>query len=491
MEFVLDERHDPAADPPARRPRWSSATWSGPTTPPSSSRRARSCRSSSTGSPSAAGRRWPAPSWSSSRSTRRTRRRTDSGYRDLRPSTSTTSTTRSSAPPGSSRCCATIRNHMYDAGLDVEGAKGECNFGQHEIGFLYAEALTTADNHAVYKNAAKEIAAQHGQVDHVHGEVQRARGQLLPHPPLAARPGRRAGVLGRGPAASGRRSTTSSSPGCSRRPRTSRCSTRRTSTPTSGSPTRSFAPTTIAWGLDNRTCAVRLVGRGAGARMENRIPGADVNPYLALAAMLAGGLHGIEQRAAQLEDELVGNAYTSGRPQVPLDDGAPRVRPSPRPTVARAALGDEVVDHYVNMADVELAAYRRRRHRLGAPSRIREAVMSDDVHRHQPGHRTAGDRRAPGVGRRHRRRDRARPTRRSPPGGRSPPGERAALLRRFAAVVDDARRRARRARGAQRRPHLGQRPLGGRQRPRLPELLLRGARSGCSAGRSRSPAAPT
>ena len=78
----------------------------------------------------------------------------------------------------------------------------------------------------------------------------------------------------------------------------------------------SFAPTTIAWGLDNRTCAVRLVGHGAGARMENRVPGADVNPYLALAAMLAGGLHGIENELP-LEDELVGNAYTSDRPKVP------------------------------------------------------------------------------------------------------------------------------------------------------------------------------
>ena len=78
----------------------------------------------------------------------------------------------------------------------------------------------------------------------------------------------------------------------------------------------SFAPTTIAWGLDNRTCAVRLVGHGAGARMENRVPGGDVNPYLALAAMLAGGLHGIENELP-LEDELVGNAYDSGKPQVP------------------------------------------------------------------------------------------------------------------------------------------------------------------------------
>ena len=118
----------------------------------------------------------------------------------------------------------------------------------------------------------------------------------------------------------------------------------------------SFAPTAIAWGQDNRTCAVRLVGKGAAARMENRVPGADVNPYLALAAMLAGGLHGIEHELP-LEDG-------AGRQRLRLRQAArPRARwPRPasgsrRPSVARACFGDEVVDHYVNMADVELAAY--------------------------------------------------------------------------------------------------------------------------------------
>jgi glutamine synthetase len=117
----------------------------------------------------------------------------------------------------------------------------------------------------------------------------------------------------------------------------------------------SFAPTTVAWGTDNRTCAVRLVGTGAGARMENRLPGGDVNPYLALAAMLAGGLHGIENEL-ELEPETVGNAYVSDRPRVPrtLRDAREAFASS---TVARAALGDEVVAHYTNMADVELAAF--------------------------------------------------------------------------------------------------------------------------------------
>ena len=89
--------------------------------------------------------------------------------------------------------------------------------------------------------------------------------------------------------------------------------------------------------------------------MENRLPGADTNPYLALAAMIAGGLHGIENELP-LEDELVGNAYTSDKPEVPKTMTAAR-EAFATSQVARAALGDEVVDHYVNMADVELSAF--------------------------------------------------------------------------------------------------------------------------------------
>ena len=247
-----------------------------------------------------------------------------------------------------------IRNHMYDAGLDVEGAKGECNFGQHEIGFLYADALTTADNHAVYKTAAKEIAAEQGKSItfmakynqregsscHIHLSLRGTDGSLVFWDDAT---GERtplydhfvAGVL-----ATAADFTLFYAPNINSYKRFA---------------DGSFAPTTIAWGLDNRTCAVRLVGRGAGARMENRLPGADVNPYLALAAMLAGGLHGIENELP-LEDELVGNAYASDRPRVPATMTEARERFAGS-ELARKALGDEVVDHYVNMADVELAAY--------------------------------------------------------------------------------------------------------------------------------------
>jgi len=117
----------------------------------------------------------------------------------------------------------------------------------------------------------------------------------------------------------------------------------------------SFAPTAIAWGSDNRTCAVRLVGHGSSARMENRLPGGDVNPYLALAAMIAGGLYGIEEEL-ELEPELEGNAYLSDAPSVPktLKEARDTFTGS---AVAREVLGQEVVDHYTNMADVELAAF--------------------------------------------------------------------------------------------------------------------------------------
>ncbi len=247
-----------------------------------------------------------------------------------------------------------IRNTMYAAGLDVEGAKGECNFGQHEVGFLYSDALTTADNHSVYKTVAKEIAAEQGKSItfmakyneregsscHIHLSLRGSDGSLVfwdkdtdQRTPLYDQ--FVAGVL-----ATAADFTLLYAPNVNSYKRFA---------------AGSFAPTAIAWGLDNRTCAVRLVGHGAGARMENRLPGADVNPYLALAAMLAGGLHGIEQELP-LEAELVGNAYESDKPHVPATLAAARERFASS-DLARAAFGDDVVDHYTNMADVELAAY--------------------------------------------------------------------------------------------------------------------------------------
>jgi glutamine synthetase len=245
-----------------------------------------------------------------------------------------------------------IRNTMYGAGMNVESAKGECNLGQHEIGFRYADALITADNHAVYKTAAKEIAAQQGKAItfmakyneregsscHIHLSLRGTEGALS----FDDQGGRSrsydafvAGVL-----ATMADFTLCYAPNVNSYKRFA---------------AESFAPTTIAWGPDNRTCAVRLVGAGPSARLENRVPGADVNPYLALAAMIAGGLHGIEQDLP-LPPGVTGNAYTSGLPSVPrtLRDARDAFHAS---AAARSAFGDEVVDHYTNMADVELAAF--------------------------------------------------------------------------------------------------------------------------------------
>jgi glutamine synthetase len=250
-----------------------------------------------------------------------------------------------------------IRNTMYAAGLDVEGAKGECNFGQHEIGFLYADALVTADNHSVYKTVAKEIAAQRGQSITFMAKYNEREGSSC-HIHLSLR-GKNGDVVfwdGAGPGR-GRRSEMYDSfvAGV--------LATMRDFTlfyaPNINSYKRfadgSFAPTAVAWGEDNRTCAVRLVGHGPSARMENRVPGGDVNPYLAIAAMLAGGRHGIDQ-GLELEPELQGNAYHSDKPHVhrTLHEARDAWASS---AVARAAFGDDVVDHYTNMADVELKAF--------------------------------------------------------------------------------------------------------------------------------------
>ena len=136
----------------------------------------------------------------------------------------------------------------------------------------------------------------------------------------------------------------------------------------------SFAPTAIAWGHDNRTCSLRVVGHGAGLRVENRLPGGDVNPYLGLAGMLAGGLHGIEN-GLELEDAFVGNAYESDKPHVPttLHGGTRpvrRLRHRPRGLRRR---GRRPLRQRRRRRARRL---QRRRHRLGALPRIREALMA-------------------------------------------------------------------------------------------------------------------
>ncbi len=245
-----------------------------------------------------------------------------------------------------------IRNFMYAAGLMVESAKGECNLGQHEIAFKYEQVVQTADQHSVYKTAAKEIASQHGKAItfmakyderegnscHVHMSVRGTSGEIVFDEGDGPTPVFEHFVAG--VQATLADFTLFYAPNINSYKRFQ---------------PGSFAPTAIAWGRDNRTCALRVVGHGAGLRVENRLPGGDMNPYLGLAAMLAGGLYGIEHEL-ELEPAFEGNAYESDKTHVPktLLEARQAFDASER---TREAFGDEVVAHYLNAADVELAAF--------------------------------------------------------------------------------------------------------------------------------------
>jgi glutamine synthetase len=239
---------------------------------------------------------------------------------------------------------------MFAAGLTVESAKGECNLGQHEIAFKYDEVVRTADHHSVYKNGAKEIAAQHGKAItfmakwdaregsscHIHLSMSREDGA-----PLFADDDAAFGAFLAGQLAALRELTLFLAPNVNSYKRFAAAS---------------FAPTSVAWGHDNRTCALRVVGHGPSRRIECRVPGADVNPYLALAALIAGGLHGVD---AGLEPPppCDANAYAlAGAPRVPstLRDARDLFAGS---AIAREAFGAEVVEHYLNAARVELEAF--------------------------------------------------------------------------------------------------------------------------------------
>src|SRR5271154_655137 len=242
-----------------------------------------------------------------------------------------------------------IRNDMAAAGMVVEDSKGECNFGQHEINFRYADALRTADEHAIFKNGAKEIAAaegmsisfmakfdeREGNSCHIHFSLADSDG------PLFARDEAVFDAFLAGQLACLREMTLMFAPNINSYKRYA---------------AGSFAPTAVAWGHDNRTCSLRVVGHGPSLRFENRVGGADLNPYLALSAIIASGLHGIEA-GLELEPALEGSAYTAReRPRLPTTLAHARELYAAS-DVARSAFGEEVVAHYLNAADVELETF--------------------------------------------------------------------------------------------------------------------------------------
>ncbi|MDP4015383.1 MAG: glutamine synthetase family protein [Candidatus Nanopelagicales bacterium] len=251
-----------------------------------------------------------------------------------------------------------IRLAMAGAGLTVEYAKGECNRGQHEIAFKYTDAIASCDNHVVYKTGAKDIAAARGQAItfmakfderegnscHIHLSFRGIDGSMVmasdDDPEYGLSPLGRSFIAGQ--LAHLAELTLLFAPNINSYKRFAE---------------GSFAPTAIAWGSDNRTCALRLVGRGAALRLENRAPGGDVNPYLAVAGMVAAGLDGIA-RELELGRAFSGDAYTADLPRVPstLSDAAALWRSS---QWVVDTFGSEVVDHYANMARIELDTFGR------------------------------------------------------------------------------------------------------------------------------------
>jgi glutamine synthetase len=247
-----------------------------------------------------------------------------------------------------------IRRSMEGAGLYCEGVKGECHDGQQEIAFRFAEVLETADQHTIYKNGAKEIADAHGKSLTFMAKFDQREGNSC-HIHLSVRGDDGAPVMAgdrehgfsplmehwiAGILATLKEFTLLYAPTINSYKRFAK---------------GSFAPTGIAWGVDNRTCALRVVGHGASLRVENRVPGGDVNPYLAISAIIAGGLHGVENEL-EVPAPLTGNAYDSDVEHLPttLREAADLFE---RSEVARAAFGDDVVAHYLHQARVEVLAY--------------------------------------------------------------------------------------------------------------------------------------
>jgi glutamine synthetase len=250
-----------------------------------------------------------------------------------------------------------IRNGMLGAGIMVECSKGEWSPGQQEINLRYGEPLPAADDHVVYKNGAKEIAhqkgvsitfmakwdmSQAGSSFHLHSSLWDANGQRnLFHEDGTAEGSRLFRHWVAGQLALARELAWFYAPYVN--------SYKRYQPGT-------FAPTRLAWSWDNRTTGFRVCGSGQSLRIENRLPGADANPYLAFAATIAAGLYGIEQRL-EPPSLYVGNAYEDASlPQVPrsLREAVAALEES---LTAREVFGDRVYEHYLHTAHRELEAF--------------------------------------------------------------------------------------------------------------------------------------
>ncbi|HEU0165085.1 MAG TPA: glutamine synthetase family protein [Thermomicrobiales bacterium] len=251
-----------------------------------------------------------------------------------------------------------LRNEMTAAGIPIEFSKGEAAPGQHEINIHYADALESADRAALFKHGAKEIAYQAGNavtfMSKPHHEWTGSSGHV--HVSLVdADSGKNVFATESGEMSETMRWFLG---GLTAGARDLSILLASTVNAYKRFALASWAPVHLVWGRDNRTCAFRVVGRGSGLRIENRLPGADANPYLSFAAVLAAGLDGIE-RQLDPGEEFRGNGYTAtDLPRIPktLYRAIDAWEAS---DLARRAFGEDVHAHYLNMATVEQEAYDR------------------------------------------------------------------------------------------------------------------------------------
>jgi glutamine synthetase len=286
------------------------------------------------------------------------------GYRDLEPSSDYRIDYHLMQPTRDEPLMRAIRNGMTAAGIPVESSKGEWSRGQHEINFTYAEPLPIADRHTVFKQGIKEIAEQHGKAISFMAKYAPAEAGNSCHLHLSLwHQGRNVFWDGNGRGRKGHAANVPGTPlfrqflGGLMKYAPELCLF---SAPTINSYKRfqpgSWAPTRMAWAPDNRTTGFRLVGQGNGFRIENRMPGADANPYLAFASMLAAGLGGVEEKL-DCGEPYAGNAYVDTKlPRLPasLRDATDQFEQS---ALARAAFGEAVVEFYVRHARIEHQAF--------------------------------------------------------------------------------------------------------------------------------------
>jgi glutamine synthetase len=275
-------------------------------------------------------------------------------YRDLRPSSTYIMDYHMLQTTKDEWIIRQIRNNMVGAGIPIEFSKGEFGRGQHEINIMYADALETADRHALYKHGVKEIAAlneaaitfmakwtmaEAGSSCHIHSSVWNEDGtqSLMWNEDDSHHMSETFRHSLGGQMATAREMAWLFAPFVNSYKRYQ---------------LGSWAPTAIVWSRDNRTCGFRTVGEHTSLRAENRLPGADVNPYLGYAATIAGGLYGIENRI-ECPEMFTGNAYEAKDvPRLPssLHEAVDEFEKS---TVAPEAFGDFVFEHLLNTARQE------------------------------------------------------------------------------------------------------------------------------------------